>query len=592
MGGTRASIGRSKAKLLRRQLPSRTDFADVAGIEDAKEELAEIVDFLRNPDSYRRLGGHDPQGRAALGPPGHRQDAPGPGRGRRGQRAVLLPVGVGVRRDDRRRGRQPGARPLRAGQEGGARHHLHRRARRHRAFPERRACRLGGHDEREQTLNQILTEMDGFTGSEGVIVLAATNRPEILDAALMRPGRFDRRVVVSPPDLTGRQAILEVHTRNVPLADDVDLAGIAASTPGMVGADLKNLVNEAALMAARRNHDRVQQADFTDAFEKIVLGTARTSCSRRRAKERTAYHESGHALLGMLQPGGTRCARSRSSRVGGRSGVTFQAPDADRYDSDAAYLRGRIVGMLGGRAAEEVVYGNVTTGAESDLEKVTQIARQHGRALGHVRGHRAGVGAAADRPTTAAVPSAPTRWRRGPRSWSTPRSAASSTSATPRRSRRLRENRDQLDSLAQALLERETLDELDVYRAAGVGRPARAAVVPSLSKGGTGAPAGRPAGTATASARERSSRRAPRAAPTRCSTRPRRPRGRRAGPGPRPARPAFLGLTRRTARALPPVVRRPNVARRSNNRRRTRASGQPSVATPIGQERPVPPRPQ
>src|SRR2546421_218755 len=235
---------------------------------------------------------------------------------------------------------------------------------------------FGGHDEREQTLNQILTEMDGFTGAEGVIVLGATNRPEILDPALLRPGRFDRRVFVNPPDRDGRRKILEVHTRSVPLADDVNLEQIAASAPGMVGADLRNLANEAALPAARRNHDRVTAADFSDALEKIVLGAARRITLSPQERERTAYHESGHALLGLLEPGADPVRKVAIIPRGQALGGTLQSPESDRYGYGADYLRGRIVGALGGRAAEELVYGDVTTGAESDLEQITNIARQ------------------------------------------------------------------------------------------------------------------------------------------------------------------------------------------------------------------------
>jgi cell division protease FtsH len=329
---------------------------------------------------------------------------------------------------------------------------------------------LGGHDEREQTLNQILTEMDGFTGSEGVIVLAATNRPEILDAALLRPGRFDRRVVVSPPDLTGRRAILEVHARGVPLAPDVDLGTVAAATPGFVGADLRNLVNEAALMAARRNHDRVQQADFTDAFEKVVLGTARNIMLTQEEKSRTAFHESGHALLGMLTVGADPVRKISIIPRGRALGVTIQAPDADRYDYDAHYLKGRIIGLLGGRAAEEVVFGNVTTGAESDLEKVTQIAR---RMVGRW-GMSDAIGPVAVLPGPADDPML------FPGVDSVSPQTRELVDAEVRRIveecyaeaiRLLGDNRDKLEALASTLLERETLDELDIYRVVGIERP-------------------------------------------------------------------------------------------------------------------------
>ncbi len=209
-----------------------------------------------------------------------------------------------------------------------------------------------------------------------MVVLSATNRPEILDAALLRPGRFDRRIVVNPPDRDGRAAILNVHTRSVPLADDVDLSQVAAQTPGMVGADLRNLVNEAALTAARHQHERVELADFTEALSRIILGAERRITISPAERQRTAYHEAGHALLGMVVAGADPVRKVSIVPRGRALGVTFQSPDIERYGYDAAYLRGRITGALGGRAAEEIVYGDITTGAESDLEQVTRIARQ------------------------------------------------------------------------------------------------------------------------------------------------------------------------------------------------------------------------
>jgi cell division protease FtsH len=335
---------------------------------------------------------------------------------------------------------------------------------------------LGGHDEREQTLNQILTEMDGFSGSEGVIVLAATNRPEILDPALLRPGRFDRRVTVNPPDQAGRRKILDVHTRHVPLAADVDLNGLASATPGMVGADLRNLVNEAALTAARRNHEKVEMGDFTDALERIVLGAERRITISPHERERTAYHESGHAVLGMLQPGADPVRKISIVPRGRALGVTFQSPSADRYGYDRDYLKGRIIGALGGRAAEEIVYGDVTTGAESDLEQVTRIARQMvGRwGMSDRIGLVSVLPGPQDEPTffpgTNGGPSEATRElvdeevRRIVEECY--RSAVE----------QLHANRERLESLARTLLEHETLDEADAYRAAGFpdGPPRRA----------------------------------------------------------------------------------------------------------------------
>jgi cell division protease FtsH len=234
---------------------------------------------------------------------------------------------------------------------------------------------IGGSSEQEQTLNQILTEMDGFSSRQGVIVLAATNQPEVLDKALLRPGRFDRRVIVNLPDKAGREAILKVHSRTMPLASDVSLAEVAASTPGFSGADLKNLVNEAALLAARRDQEQVREKDFLDALEKIVLGPERPLLLTRDDKERIAYHESGHAILGLVVAGADPVHRVTIVPRGQALGVTYQRPQTERYNYPEAYLRARIVGMLGGRAAEELVYGTKTTGAESDIEQATNMAR-------------------------------------------------------------------------------------------------------------------------------------------------------------------------------------------------------------------------
>src|SRR5215212_3517649 len=374
-GGGLMGLGRSRAKRFEGS-EARVTFDDVAGIDEAKEELTEIVDFLKNPDKYRRLGGRIPRGVLLSGPPGTGKtllaravagEAGVPFFSLAASEFVEAIVGVGASRVRDLFQQAKDAAPAiifideldaigrsRGGPGGG----------------------MGGHDEREQTLNQILTEMDGFTGSEGVIVLAATNRPEILDQALLRPGRFDRRVTVAPPDKDGRTKILEVHSRGKPLDPEVDLGAIAATTPGMVGADLRNLVNEAALSAARRNESTIKIADFTNSLERIVLGAERRITISAHERERTAYHESGHAVLGMLEEGADPVRKVSIVPRGRALGVTFQSPESDRYGYDERYLRGRIVGALGGRAAEEIVYGNVTTGAESDLEQVTGIARQ------------------------------------------------------------------------------------------------------------------------------------------------------------------------------------------------------------------------
>ncbi|HWH13808.1 MAG TPA: ATP-dependent zinc metalloprotease FtsH, partial [Miltoncostaeaceae bacterium] len=461
-------LGRSRATRYDAR-SRRTTFEDVAGIDEAEEELVEIVDFLRNPDKYRRLGAQIPRGVLLSGPPGTGKtllaravagEADVPFFSLSASEFVEMIVGVGASRvrDLFRQAKE--AAPaiifideldaIGRARGGGA--------------------SMGGNDEREQTLNQILTEMDGFTGSEGVIVLAATNRPEILDAALLRPGRFDRRVTVNPPDQAGRRAILDVHTRSVPLAEDVDLDGMASSTPGMVGADLRNLINEAALTAARRGQERVRNADVADALERIVLGAERRIMMSREERERTAYHEAGHALLGMLIPGADPVRKVSIVPRGRALGVTFQAPDADRYGYDANYLRGRITGALGGRAAEELIYGDVTTGAESDLEQVTNIARRMvGRwGMSEAIGPVSVLPGPNDEPML--FPGAPGA------------ASARTQQLVDEEVRRivdecyadalriLREGRDRLESLTRALLERETLDEADAYAAAGVPR--------------------------------------------------------------------------------------------------------------------------
>jgi cell division protease FtsH len=326
----------------------------------------------------------------------------------------------------------------------------------------------GGHDEREQTLNQILTEMDGFDPRDGVIVLGATNRPEILDPALLRPGRFDRRIAVQPPDRAGREAILKVHTRSVPLADEVDLGAIASSTPGMVGADLANLVNEAALLAARRNHEKVSPEDLTDALERIVLGAERKVMLSEDDRRRTAYHEAGHAIVGMLTPGADPVRKVSIIPRGQALGVTFSAPDADRFNFDQRYLLAQIKVALGGRAAEEIVFGDLTTGAESDIQHLTRIARHMVGRWGMSRA----IGPIAVIPMDGMGPLLPGA---SEASESTQRLIDEEVrriveSAHGEASELLRSHRANLDALVAALLEKETLDEVDAYAAAGLPR--------------------------------------------------------------------------------------------------------------------------
>jgi cell division protease FtsH len=459
-----SGLGRSKAKRYDASA-TRVSFEDVAGIDEVEEELVEIVDFLKNPDRYRKLGAAIPKGVLLSGPPGTGKtllaravagEADVPFFSLSASEFVEMVVGVGASRVrdlfEQAKKEAPAIIFIdeldaigRARGGGGG---------------------FGGHDEREQTLNQILTEMDGFTGSEGVIVLAATNRPEILDQALLRPGRFDRRLTVNPPDKDGRLAILEIHTRSVPLDDDVTLSRIASSTPGMVGADLRNLVNEAALIAARRDHTSVKAADLADALERIILGAERRITLSLEERERTAYHEAGHAVLGMLEPGADPVRKISIVPRGRALGVTFQSPSADRYGYDARYLEGRIVGALGGRAAEELVYGNVTTGAESDLEQVTSIARQMvGRwgmsdVIGLVSvlpppGEEQYYGTQVSNDTHELVDREVRRIIEA---------------CYVRAQRALAANRDKLESLTKELLEHETLDEDDAYRAAGFER--------------------------------------------------------------------------------------------------------------------------
>lgn len=373
LGGGLLGLGSSKARRYDQDTANSVTFADVAGIDEAENELVEVVDFLKSPAKYTRLGGSAPKGVLLVGAPGTGKtllaravagEAGVPFFSMSGSEFVEMIVGVGAARvrDLFKQARENAPAIIfidEIDSIGRARGQI----------------AIGGASEQEQTLNQILAEMDGFSGQEGVIVLAATNQPDVLDRALLRPGRFDRRVVVNLPDKVGREAILKVHTRKVPLAADVDLADVAASTPGLAGADLKNLANEAALLAARRGQDSVTQKDILDALEKIVLGPERPLLLSADDRQRIAYHESGHAILGLVVPGADPVQRVSIVPRGRALGVTYQRPQTDRYNYPEAYMRARIVGMLGGRAAEELVYGTRTTGAESDIEQVSQIAR-------------------------------------------------------------------------------------------------------------------------------------------------------------------------------------------------------------------------
>jgi cell division protease FtsH len=463
--GALGQFGRSKARRIDPQT-IRVTFADVAGIDEAKAELTEIVDFLKSPDRYGRLGGRMPHGVLLSGAPGTGKTLLARAVAGEAHAAffsisasefIEAIVGVGASRVRDLFTQARAAEPsiifideldaIGRSRQGSA-------------------SVTGANDEREQTLDQILTEMDGFESTEAVVVLAATNRLDVLDSALLRPGRFDRRVVVQPPDRAGRAAILRVHTRDIPLAASVDLDTLAATTPGMVGADLANLANEAALLAARRSHDKVEMADFTDSLEKIMLGAPRGIILSPADRERTAYHESGHALVGMLTPGADPVRKVSIIPRGMALGVTLSTPDADRVSYSREDLQGKILVALGGRVAEEVVYGTITTGAESDIQQLTAIARQMvGRwgmsdAIGPI----------------AVIPSETMNYLL-PGAKETSEATQQLIDAEVRRiiddahshvTDLLSKHRDQLETLTRALLEAETLDMIDAYAAAGL----------------------------------------------------------------------------------------------------------------------------
>jgi cell division protease FtsH len=427
----------------------------------------EVVDFLKNPQRYTKLGARVPRGVLLYGPPGTGKtllaravagEADAAFFSMSASEFVEAIVGVGASRVRDLFKQAKEAAPAivfideldaigrsRSGNVGGI---------------------SGGHDEREQTLNQILTEMDGFEAGTNVIVLGATNRPEVLDPALLRPGRFDRRIAVQPPDRNGRVEILKIHTRSVPLGPDVDLDRIAASTPGATGADIALLVNEAALFAARRDHAAVEQRDFTDAIEKIILGAERQVVMTDADRERTAYHESGHALVGMLTPGADPVRKISIIPRGQALGVTLATPEGDRFNSARDDLIAKIKVTLGGRAAEKIVFGDITTGAESDIQNLTQTARgMVGRwgmsdAIGPIAvtdGRQDGAllpGSVPASPLTQQLVDEEVR--------------RIVEGAEEDVIKLLERERERLDALAHALLERETLDQPEAYEVAGV----------------------------------------------------------------------------------------------------------------------------
>lgn len=482
MGGMLGGLGKSSARRFDQAESGKVTFEDVAGIDEAENELVEIVDFLRDPAKYTRLGGTAPKGVLLIGAPGTGKtllaravagEAGVPFFSMSASEFVEMIVGVGAARV----------------------RDLFKQAREHAPAiifideldsigRARGATAIGGSSEQEQTLNQILTEMDGFSSREGIIVLAATNQPDVLDKALLRPGRFDRRVVVNLPDKKGREAILKVHTRHVPLAPDTSLDELASATPGLSGADLRNLVNEAALLAARRERDTVRHVDFLDALEKIVLGPERPLLMSRQDRERIAYHEGGHAILGLVVPGADPVHRVTIVPRGQALGVTYQRPDSDRYNYPEAYLRARIVGIMGGRAAEQIIYGTRTTGAENDIEQATNLAR--GMVTRWGMSDKLGM-------VQLAPPENPYLSTLG--GWGATKSFSEETArlidaevhriiaeSYGEATRLLTQHRKQLDALAEALLTRETLDEHAILEVTGL-PPAPALETAKLVRG-------------------------------------------------------------------------------------------------------------
>ena len=468
MGGGLMGIGRSRARRVDQEHGDKVTFDDVAGIDEAEAELAEIVDFLKDPKKYTRLGGAAPKGVLLVGAPGTGKtllakavagEAGVPFFTMSGSEFVEMIVGVGAARV----------------------RDLFKQAREHAPAiifideidsigRARGQSVIGGSSEQEQTLNQILTEMDGFSSREGIIVLAATNQPDVLDKALLRPGRFDRRVEVNLPDRNGREAILKVHTRNVPLDADVNLTEVASTTPGMSGAELRNLVNEAALMAARRDQSAVRQKDFLDALEKIVLGPERSLMLSQQDRERIAYHEAGHAILGLVVAGADPVNRVTIVPRGRALGVTYQRPEADRYNFSEAYLRARITGMLGGRTAEEIVFDAKTTGAENDIEQATYLARNMVTRWGM-----------SDKLGMVQLAPPPNPYLSGMSGMGSEKPFSEETAKAidaeilrilnechDEARRLLTLHRRELDALADALLDRETLDEQEILEVTGL----------------------------------------------------------------------------------------------------------------------------
>src|SRR5258706_6008592 len=484
-GGNKAlSFGKSRAKLLSNQ-QKRVTFKDVAGVEEAKEELQEIIEFLKEPQKFQKLGGRIPKGVLMMGPPGTGKtllaraiagEAGVPFFSISGSDFVEMFVGVGASRvrDLFEQGKKHAPCIIFIDEIDAVGRH-------------RGAGLGGGHDEREQTLNQLLVEMDGFESNEGVIIIAATNRPDVLDPAILRPGRFDRRITVPRPDIRGREGILAVHTKKVPLSGDVDLNILAAGTPGFVGADLENLVNEAALLAARQDKEAVTMEDFELAKDKVLMGTERRSMVMSEEERRTAaWHEAGHTLVGKLVEGNDAVHKVSIIPRGAALGVTMFLPTEDRHLMTSGQTKARIAMALGGRVAEEIVFNEITTGAQDDIKRATRLARAMVCELGMTK--RLGPVAYGANEESGFLG----------REMTSRREDYSETTATEIdqevrsivdeqyaiASKVLSANRDTLDALATALLERETLDAQEI-EAVLAGRdlpPRQRAIIPTWSE--------------------------------------------------------------------------------------------------------------
>jgi len=461
-GGKAMSFGKSRARLLN-ESQNKITFADVAGIDEAKDEVEEIIAFLKDPKKFQKLGGRIPKGVLMMGPPGTGKtllaraiagEAGVPFFSISGSDFVEMFVGVGASRvrDLFEQGKKHAPCIIFIDEIDAVGRH-------------RGAGLGGGHDEREQTLNQLLVEMDGFESNEGVIIIAATNRPDVLDPAILRPGRFDRRIIVPRPDVRGREGILGVHTKKVPLATDVDLGILAAGTPGFVGADLENLVNEAALLAARQDKEAVSMQDFELAKDKVLMGSERRSMVMSDAERRTAaWHEAGHTLVGKLVEGNDAVHKVSIIPRGAALGVTQFLPTEDRHLMTSKQTLARIAMALGGRAAEEIVFGEVTTGAQDDIKRATRLARAMVCELG--MSEKLGPIAYGENEESVFLGREMTTHRED-YSQDTARQIDEEVTRIVREQHKtaldvLRVNREKLDRLAEALLDRETLDSKEI----------------------------------------------------------------------------------------------------------------------------------